>query len=242
MAFTALSCLRAPSVVWALITGLAFLALLRERRPVYVAVAPPSGVGMLGMETLSAGVSWSPHYKVTTSDDGSEAGVDHIAVNGVPHQASRSTESLLTQEPQYSCRTNACLPATHRMSCSSVQVPGATSPSRSPRAPVMSMPTISIHGSSRSASRLIMTGVQAVSVETHIEDGRAFCSRKRYYLLLFLPDWLALVNGASAIRLESYLFTTETIETAREHLSPGRAWRSTPTTARISSSTGWPAP
>jgi len=44
-------------------------------------------------------------------------------------------------------------------------------------------------------------------------------------LILFaLPDSLTLVSGASALRLESYLFTEEAIQSAREHLAPGGAF------------------
>ena len=61
-------------------------------------------------------------------------------------------------------------------------------------------------------------------MSTYVNDGRAFLeqSGEEYDLILFaLPDSLALVTGASAIRLESYLFTREAIEAARAHLAPG---------------------
>ncbi len=54
-------------------------------------------------------------------------------------------------------------------------------------------------------------------------DGRAFLERtnERYDLILFaLPDSLTLVTGASAIRLESYLFTREAMEAVREAPQP----------------------
>jgi len=61
-------------------------------------------------------------------------------------------------------------------------------------------------------------------VDVHIDDGRAFLERsdkKWDRILLALPDSLALVQGQSAIRLESYLFTVEALEAAKEHLNPG---------------------
>ena len=64
-------------------------------------------------------------------------------------------------------------------------------------------------------------------VTTYVNDGRAFLERtdKKYDLILFaLPDSLTLVSGASALRLESYLFTEEAMESAREHLAPGGAF------------------
>ena len=56
-----------------------------------------------------------------------------------------------------------------------------------------------------------------------IDDGRAFLERSddRYDLILFaLPDSLTLVSGQSSLRLESYLFTREAMEVARDHLTP----------------------
>jgi len=59
-------------------------------------------------------------------------------------------------------------------------------------------------------------------VTTHVTDGRAFLERTgdKYDLILFaLPDSLALVTGASQIRLESFLFTEQALTDAREHLT-----------------------
>jgi hypothetical protein len=60
-------------------------------------------------------------------------------------------------------------------------------------------------------------------VTTHVDEGRAYLQSTdiKYDLILFaLPDSLALVNGASQIRLESFLFTQEALTAAREHLTP----------------------
>ena len=49
---------------------------------------------------------------------------------------------------------------------------------------------------------------------------------EQYDLILFaLPDSLTLVSGQSSLRLESYLFTSEAIEAARDHLKPRRRVR-----------------
>jgi SAM-dependent methyltransferase len=59
-------------------------------------------------------------------------------------------------------------------------------------------------------------------VRVHVDDGRAFLQRtdEKYDLIVFaLPDSLTLVSGASALRLESYLFTRDAIEAARDHLT-----------------------
>jgi SAM-dependent methyltransferase len=64
-------------------------------------------------------------------------------------------------------------------------------------------------------------------VTTYVNDGRAFLENtdKKYDLILFaLPDSLTLVSGASALRLESYLFTEQAIQSARDHLASGGAF------------------
>ena len=62
---------------------------------------------------------------------------------------------------------------------------------------------------------------------SYINDGRAFLEQttRRYDLILFaLPDSLTLVAGQSSLRLESYLFTTEAMQSARAHLTAGGAF------------------
>jgi hypothetical protein len=64
-------------------------------------------------------------------------------------------------------------------------------------------------------------------VTLHIDDGRAFLERTDTtydQILLALPDSLVLVAGQSALRLESYLFTLEAMEIARERLAPDGAF------------------
>jgi SAM-dependent methyltransferase len=64
-------------------------------------------------------------------------------------------------------------------------------------------------------------------VTRHVNDGRAFLegTHKKYDLILFaLPDSLTLVSGASQIRLESFLFTRQAMESVRRHLKPNGAF------------------
>ncbi|MEJ8672552.1 hypothetical protein WKI71_42210 [Streptomyces sp. MS1.AVA.1] len=64
-------------------------------------------------------------------------------------------------------------------------------------------------------------------MHVHIDDGRAFLERtnaKYDLIILALPDSLTLVSGASDLRLESYLFTRQAFEAARDHLTPDGAF------------------
>ncbi|MBB2910205.1 SAM-dependent methyltransferase [Streptosporangium becharense] len=227
--FTALSFLSAPPVVWGGIAALAYAVLLWPRRPwARVALLLPSlvVVGALAVETLTAGALWSPYYKVTyVRGHWNDVPLMNIDVNGIPHQQATPARSRLEWERQYALPYERS--ATGRLD--DVLIVGA--------------------GSGTDVSIALSKGarhVDAVEIDpkllelgrrhhpdrpyddprvtTHVTDGRAFLERTsgRYDLILFaLPDSLTLVSGASSLRLESYLFTSQAMEAAREHLKPG---------------------
>jgi hypothetical protein len=59
-------------------------------------------------------------------------------------------------------------------------------------------------------------------VRLHVDDGRAFLRRSpdRYDLIIFaLPDSLTLTSQFASLRLESFLFTRESMAEARDHLT-----------------------
>ncbi len=61
-------------------------------------------------------------------------------------------------------------------------------------------------------------------VTVHVNDGRAFLngSQEKYDLVVYaLTDSLTLVSSTAGVRLESFLFTEESMREAREHLAPG---------------------
>lgn len=60
-------------------------------------------------------------------------------------------------------------------------------------------------------------------VRVYINDGRAFLqqSQTQYDLIIFaLTDALAMIPGQSSLRLENYLYTLESIEQVKKHLTP----------------------
>ena len=175
------------------------------------------------------GVSWSPYYKIRTADR-IVAGLPltDISVNGVPHQIMRPATQRLLEEPQYG------FPYV-----------------RSPENPLENVLIIGA-GSGSDVAIALANGAQHVDavdidprimqigieknpdhpyddprVTRHVNDGRAFleATDTKYDLILFaLPDSLALVTGASQIRLESFLFTEQALTAAREHLTPEGAF------------------
>lgn len=218
--FTALSFLRAPSVVWGAVVAVLFVLLLGPR----IAVLAPAAVlvGVLALESATASVTWSPYYKVTTKEAGEST---LVSVNGVPHQSITSAAERQRSQPQYTL-------AYDRLTgnpLGDVLIVGAGTGSdvaialaRGARHvdAVEIDPRIAQIGKERNPDR----PYDDPRVTLHIDDGRAYLGRTdaTYDLILFaLPDSLTLVSGASQLRLESYLFTAEAMEAARDHLKPG---------------------
>jgi hypothetical protein len=224
LSFTALSFLRAPSVVWGVLVTVGFGLLIDGWKRWLSAACGLAMVAFLLVETLSPGISWSPYYKIHTEDRVlGDAPITDISVNGVPHQIMRPAQMRLAEEPQYG------LPY-----------------ERSPKNPLGNVLIIGA-GSGSDVAIALSKGAQHVDavdidprimqigveknpdhpyddprVTRYVNDGRAFLETTdtKYDLILFaLPDSLALVTGASQIRLESFLFTEQALTAAREHLT-----------------------
>lgn len=229
VSFTLLSFLGAPSVVWGVLVAAAFTVLAVPRHRLLTVVAGAAVVAVLLLETITPGNSWSPYYKVHTRDlvvDGVPL-VD-ISVNGVPHQVMRSAQQRLKEEPQYSkpyLRTpgNPLRNVLIIGAGSGSDVAIALSKGAGHVDAVDIDPRIMEIGVQRNPDR----PYDDPRVTRHVNDGRAFLETTdtRYDLILFaLPDSLALVTGASQIRLESFLFTEQAIAAARAHLTPDGAF------------------
>ena len=220
IAFSVLSFLGAPPVVWGLVVAACFVVLLPPDIRLLQAVAIFGLVFMLGRESLTPGYSWSPYYRVGLVNVGD--GRFEIEVNGIPHQ-SIATLDHLAGEAIYRApyERSAVAPA-------QVLIIGAGTGNDVALAlargadhvdAVEIDPGLQRLGSELHPSR----PYQDERVAVHITDGRAFLEQTdaTYDLILFaLPDSLTLLAGQSSVRLESYLFTLEAIEAAREHLGP----------------------
>ena len=235
-AFTGLSFLGAPPMWWGLIVAVLFAVLLvpsptRAGALLAVAlVAVPSVlmVGALRAESQTTGARWSPYYKIQTGERVvSGVPIVDIAANGVPHQQAIPAAARVQFEPQYALPYQRA--TGERLG--NVLIIGAGSGT--------DVAIALANGAEQVDAVEIDPELVAVGRESHpdrpyadprvtvhIDDGRAFLSRTdmRYDRILFaLPDSLTLVQGASSLRLESYLFTEEAFASAREHLAPGGA-------------------
>jgi SAM-dependent methyltransferase len=229
-AFTVLSFLWAPPVVWGVMVALAFVVLVPNLKRVLAIAAGTVIVGVLLVETMAPGTSWSPYYKVTTKDvvPGNPDFVD-ISVNGLPHPLFAPAQWKLDQgEQQYATpylriKDNSLDDVLIVGAGSGSDVAIALSKGATHIDAVDIDPRIMEIGVERNPDR----AYQNPRVTRHVNDGRAFLTGtdKKYDLILFaLPDSLTLVSGASQIRLESFLFTDRALEEARDHLKPDGAF------------------
>lgn len=224
LAFTLVSFLRAPSWVWPVVTLVLLWALYGLALPWVSRIAMVVIIGALAWESLAAGVSWSPYYKVHTEtyNAGTPVEFTKIQVNGIPHQNVMDVQERLKVEPMYGRPYERAV----GNPLDNVLVVGAGTGTDVALALAMGAKHVD---AVEIDPRIQQIGDQVnpnhpysdPRVTVHIDDGRAFLSRSddTYDLILFaLPDSLTLVSGASQLRLESYLFTRQSIEAARDHL------------------------
>lgn len=228
--FTLLSFLRASSVVWGTIAAVMLVTLNRRGFKVVTAISGAGLILVLLAESITAGVSWSPYYKVQTWGHRSWDGATLVAisVNGIPHQVMAPADWILSQSAPTYQQYRVPYERTNTLRLDNVLIVGAGSGSDV----AIALSKGAKHVDAVDIDpRLVQIGVgrnpdRAYAdprVTVHINDGRAFLQSTdaTYDLILFaLPDSLALVNGASQIRLESFLFTDRALRTAYEHLKP----------------------
>ena len=219
--FSALSFLGAAPVMWGFVVIACFLILLPPNVRFLQGVAMFGLVFMLGQESLTPGFSWSPYYRVGTLDLG--GGFYEVEVNGIPHQSIWHLDALVVNDPTYRMPYRRSSASPDRVlvigAGSGNDVALALANGAAHVDAVEIDPVLQRLGSQLHPSRPYQDG----RVSVHITDGRAFLEQtaETYDLILFaLPDSLTLLAGQSSVRLESYLFTIEAIEAARDRLQP----------------------
>jgi hypothetical protein len=222
-AFSGLAFLHSSPIVWGIVVAVAFVALLGWRLRSAQIVALLAIVLLFGAVSLVPHQYWSPYYKVSFSR--SPQGVEAINVNGLPHQSIYPTSLLRASSAFY------LYPYRHLKGrpLGDVLIVGAgngndvaVALSQGARHidAVEIDPVIQSIGARDHPDR----PYEDPRVSVHIDDGRAFLERSdhRYDLIVFaLPDSLTIVGGQSSLRLESYLFTLQAMESVRRHLRGG---------------------
>lgn len=219
IAFTILAFIGAEPIVWGSVVAVVIVWAVRPRRIDLVLLGLPIAVllGVLAVESSKDGVMWTPYYKaeytVPPKDD------MWLFVNGTPHWQFVKDGDSPIYKPLYDRLADDDL--------GDVLIIGS--------------------GSGNDVAVALAKGAKSVDaveidpkplelakdfhpnrpyddprVRLHVDDGRAFLERsdrKWDLTVLALPDSLTLVQGASAVRLESFLFTSEAAESYREHLT-----------------------
>ncbi len=230
-AFSVLSLLQLPPLAWGGVTAALFLVLLPRR---LVAVPALAAIVLLVVVleresrpawTDPVAASWSPYYAIRV-----ERQPDHydVLVNGIPHQVISSVAYRRRAEPIYFApyaRIGGRPPGDVLIVGAGTGTDVAIALANGAR----HVDAVEIDPRLYALGKQLQPNhaYQDPRVSVHITDGRAYLEQthKKFDLILFaLPDSLTLVSGQSSLRLESYLFTLESMRTARRHLKPGGAF------------------
>ena len=225
-AFSLLSFLGTPPVVWASVLAVVFALVLEGHPAPLPAFALAAVVVMFAAASHGGFTTWSPYYKITVAPISAEGHPGYVvSVNGIPHQTILDATEKVRLEPAYG------LPYMWAPNnpLRNVLIIGAGTGSDvaiALNAGAQHVDAVEIDPKLLQLGRNLHPDhpYQDPRVTAVVNDGRAFLERTTttYDLILFaLPDSLTLVSGQSALRLESYLFTREAMQSAAAHLSPG---------------------
>ena len=229
--FSLLSFTGAPPIAWGAVASLVFVLVLEvpEKRRIVMVWAPIVALlGALAIESATPYLYWSPYYKVKVHPETADGLVAGLSVNGIPHQAITSIEFRRATEPVYFLPYERFqMPVDPRVLIVGAGNGGDVAIALENGAAHVDAveidPRIQELGQDLNPER----PYDDPRVSVHIDDGRAFLERtdETYDLIIFaLPDSLTLVSGQSSLRLESFLFTEEGLDAARERLAPGGAF------------------
>jgi SAM-dependent methyltransferase len=217
--FTVLAFIGAQPIVWGTVVAIVIVWATRPKKLHIPLIGVPIIVllGVLAVESSKDGVIWTPYYKaehtVPPKDD------MWLFVNGTPHWQFVEDGDSPIYKPLYDRLADDDL--------GDVLIIG--SGSGNDVAVALAKGARSIDAVEIDPKPLELAKKYHPNrpyddprVTLHVDDGRAFLegSNKKWDLtVLALPDSLTLVQGASAVRLESFLFTREAATSYREHLT-----------------------
>lgn len=221
--FTVLAFLGAQPVVWGSVAAAVLWWAIRPRGHELALVGLPlvALLGVLAVESTEDGVIWTPYYKAQHTAPGPHM---WLFVNGTPHWQFVPDGDSPIYQPLYERLGDADL--------GDVLIIGSGSGNDVAVALANGARNVDAVEIDPRLHQLAETyhpnrPYDDPRVTAHINDGRAFLEqsgRSWDLIVLALPDSLTLVQGASAVRLESFLFTIDAAESYRDHLRPGGAF------------------
>ena len=219
--FAVLSFAGLPPIFWGLIAGVILLALLRNGNlKIFLSqvIAVALLVVFLGIESVGPNKAWSPYYALSWEDQSSGGVVMKINDVATWGQANIDDESpygfIYDMHTKKNPGEVLIIGAGSGNDVAVALDRGATSVDAVEIDPKLLEIAEKYHPNDPYSDP---------RVETHVDDGRAFLessSKKWDMILLALPDSLTVVLGQGSVRLESYLFTEEAVESYRKHLKP----------------------
>jgi spermidine synthase len=222
--FSLLSFLDQPPVTWGVIAGCCLGVLLLPGARWWQLAAIGGVVALLAGESVVPGQMWSPYNKLSVVRRASPPSLG-VSANNVPYQAARSLVVLRKQERFYFYPYRHVSPA----SLNNVLIIGAGTGNDV----AVALSEGARHIDAVEIDPLLQREIgrshpdhpyRNARVTTHVTDGRAYLqntSRRYNLILLALPDSMTALAGQSALRLESYLMTAQSLAAARAHLAPG---------------------
>jgi hypothetical protein len=222
--FTLLSFLDQPPGMWGFIAAAGLLIMLAPRIRWWQLLAATAVATLLLLESILPHQVWSPYNKLSVQKRGGAAPALYVSANNIPYQAARSLAVMRKQKEFY------FYPYRHvtRASLGNVLIIGSGTGNDAAVAlseGARHVDTVEID------PLLVRIGhshpnhpYSSPRLTAFVDDGRAYLqdTGQHYNLILFaLPDSLTALAGQSAIRLESYLLTEQSIEAVRAHLAPG---------------------
>ena len=222
--FSALSFMDMPPAGWGVIAGCGLVVLLLPRPRWWQVIAVAGMITLLFLESVVPNQRWSPYNKLSISEHGGSCRVITVSANNIPYQAARCLTSMHALKPFY------FYPYRHvtRASLNNVLIIGAGTGNDVAVAlaegarhvdAVEIDPLLPVIGRNHSNRPY-----QNPRVTVHNADGREYLqnTNKKYNLVIFaLPDSLVALTGQSALRLESYLLTEQSLAVAKTRLAPG---------------------
>ncbi len=207
-AFAACSALGLGAAAWFAGVAILYLAVARARRSwlVLLAFLPPTFCGIADVDAI-----WSPYYRIQVyelEEEGQEEStLFRLDVNRILHQV---IGDIQEREPFYDFPYQAFAGTSGQPP--EVLIIGAgtgTDTAFALRRGVAHVDAVDLHPN---------RPYQDPRVITHATDGRVFMknSDRTYDMVIFgLPDSLGLVSSMASVRLESFLFTLESLREAR---------------------------
>lgn len=216
-AFFVMSYFALPPLVWFGIVALLYLLL--QQRKQWLVAAPLLAGALAVVWLLGANTRWSPYYRIETFPN--EYGGLTISVNNIGHQMMAPLEDkenfyyqVYDSFAPHKFGNVLIIGAGSGMDVALALHEGATHIDAAEIDPVL----YQIGQESNALNPYADPRVNVV-----INDGRAFLrtTQQKYDLIIFaLPDSLTLTSGFANLRLESFLFTVESLQAARQRLAP----------------------